>query len=109
MKSLVYILPFILGFSLVFRIDYPSTVTNTKLPSLRADNCNGNACSVILISGQQGGGFTFRNTSDKKVKVTIRFAFGLGYQGNTDIHFEPTQTINFRNGGYCNPYSANYE
>lgn len=71
--------------------------------------CNGNACDVIAISAQQGGGFTFINNSDKNVKVTIRFAFGLGCQGPSDIHFAPRQTKNYRNGGYCSPYSSNYE
>ena len=83
------------------------------LPGFRlkdqAPNCNGNACNVISINPQRTGGFTIRNISARKVKITIRFAIGLGCQGPTDIHIGPRNSKNYLNGGYCNPYSANYE
>jgi len=73
-------------------------------------NCQGNACDVTQIVPNPTGGYKFTNTSNnRKIKITIRFAFGWSCMSPTDIHLQPGQTAKFGNGGYCDPYTSNFE
>lgn len=72
------------------------------------NNCNGNACSVVTVH-YNGHGYDLHNGGGKPVKLNVRWAFLLSCQGGVDILLAPGETKTFGNGGYCNPYSANFE
>lgn len=71
-------------------------------------NCNGNACADIAITPENPGN-TIRNKGSKTVIVTIQWAYGLSCMGNSDVRLGAGQSQTFLNGGYCMPYTANYD
>lgn len=80
---------------------------NSKM--VAAATCNGNACAYVTVTSlPTGSGCRFSNSSDKPVKMSVQFAFGLGCMSATSFTIAPHSFSDFGNGGFCNPYTANF-
>jgi len=68
--------------------------------------CEGNACADVSITPENPG-YTIHNNGQKTVIVSVRW-MAVGCNDYTDTKLGPGQTQTFLNGGYCDPYKANY-
>lgn len=83
-------------------------ITTPVENDIQISSCNGNACSSASVSWN-GNGYNINNShSNRKVRVRIRFLSGLQCLDWSDIDLDPGQTKRYGNGGYCNPYEANF-
>lgn len=69
--------------------------------------CQGNACNDITITPENPGN-TVSNKGTKAIIVTIRWTFGLSCLDPSNVTLGGGQSQTFENGGYCEPYQANY-
>jgi hypothetical protein len=94
----------------------PAPPPPNPCPRVQVDNgkCSGDACNFVTITfpGQGTGqvnGLDITNNSSCSIKVGIRFAIGLGCMGESNFTLGPKEKKHFLNGGYCNPYHANFQ
>lgn len=69
--------------------------------------CQGNACSDITITPENPGN-TITNKGGRTVIVTIQWTFGFQCMDAIKVTLGAGQSQTFENGGYCDPYQANY-
>lgn len=69
--------------------------------------CRGNACDVVSF-GWTGHGYHIANSSPRRVRLQIRWAFGFSCMQPSTIDLAPKSAVDYGNGAYCNPYDANY-
>jgi hypothetical protein len=69
--------------------------------------CQGNACGDISITPETPGN-TVNNKGTRTIIVTIRWTFGWSCLDPSNVTLGGGQSQTFENGGYCDPYQANY-
>jgi len=78
----------------------------TEIKSIKT-KCRGNACTDVSVKWT-GSGYNIRNSGNRRVRVKIRFTFGLACLDWTSIELDPGASKKYGNGGYCLPYEAKY-
>ena len=81
--------------------------TWVETTALALTECNGNACGDVSITWT-GHGYDVRNNGNKRVRVRVRFTFGLQCLDWTSIDLNPGEVHSYGNGAYCEPVEANH-
>jgi hypothetical protein len=73
-----------------------------------APQCQGNACGSVSVTFVNPG-YDLSNHGNRRVRISIQW-FGAGEcMSPADVDLDPgAPPRHFANGGYCNPYTANY-
>jgi hypothetical protein len=90
----------------------PHEITEGKASVLAAippGQCEGNACGDVTIQSLgTGNGYLLKNDGAKRVRLSIRWAFGFQCMDWSDTDLGPGESKRMANWAYCNPVRANY-
>lgn len=68
-----------------------------------AQTCTGNACGSVYVTSHRPHGFNFRNTSNRPIAVSVRFAFGGNCMAATNFSLAPRAVQAYGNGVTVTP------